>query len=360
MRYPKAIKIFLLATCLTACNRQEVRYYEIPKVARMPVATQNAALPAGHPVVGPPPPVIAWQAPEAWVDNGPDRVRRGSFHIHGTDNQSAEVVIIDVPAEEGNEARMVKLLGRELKLVVGDGASFTPATTEKTLGEHDFHTYSMVSEEPELEGGARKAAPAAFLLAKERLWYFRMTGAESIVDANREGFEALLASVELLAPPTGSMATRSLPPGAVAQGSNPQWTTPENWAPGRPSQMRKGSFAVIGEGGLALDISITAFPGDVGGIASNVNRWRGQLGLSPVDPQTAEGLITRMPINGKECLLVDLVSEQPIAGRTVPVRMIVGTIMHEGASWFFKMAGDAPLADEERDGFIAFLQSVTF
>jgi len=47
------------------------------------------------------------------------------------------------------------------------------------------------------------------------------------------------------------------------------------------SSVRRGSYAVSGAEG-AGDVSITAFPGDVGGNLANVNRWRGQLQLAPV------------------------------------------------------------------------------
>ena len=369
MHASTVMRFGLLVACLAACKRQEVRYYEIPKAARAPVATQNQELPPGHPAVAQAAPVIDWEVPDGWTDNGPDRVRRGSFHIHDENQANANVAVIDMPAEGDNEARMVKLLGRELQISVGDDATFAPQVSNRRLGPHDYRTYSLQSGESDSAEEPRKAALAAFLTDKNRLWYFRMTGDESVVKANRETFDQFLATVKLLEPPPrpsspmptgGSMAARSLPPGAVAQGSIPHWSVPDEWSPGRKSQMRKGSFSATGGDGHILDISVTAFPGDVGGIASNVNRWRGQLGLPPVDANSAAGLITRLSVNGRECLLVDLVSDLPLAGRSVPQRMIVGTIMHEGSSWFFKMIGDAPLAETERERFMTFLQSVIF
>lgn len=40
-----------------------------------------------------------------------------------------------------------------------------------------------------------------------------------------------------------------------------------------------------------VEVAVTRFPGDVGGVLANVNRWRQQAGLTPVED--AEGLITR-------------------------------------------------------------------
>ena len=59
------------------------------------------------------------------------------------------------------------------------------------------------------------------------------------------------------------------------------WSAPDSWIVGSPSSMRVGSYKIPyseGEG----DLSITHFPGDAGGIEANVNRWRGQLDLQPL------------------------------------------------------------------------------
>jgi hypothetical protein len=45
--------------------------------------------------------------------------------------------------------------------------------------------------------------------------------------------------------------------------------------------MRIGSFAVKEGNDSSLDISVTAFPGDLGGLLPNVERWLGQIGLDP-------------------------------------------------------------------------------
>ena len=45
--------------------------------------------------------------------------------------------------------------------------------------------------------------------------------------------------------------------------------------------MRLASYSIPFSGGNA-DLSITNFSGDGGGVLANVNRWRGQLNLSPL------------------------------------------------------------------------------
>ena len=44
---------------------------------------------------------------------------------------------------------------------------------------------------------------------------------------------------------------------------------PENWLPGKKSSMRVGSFMIGNDQDNSVDISITSFPGDVGGLLAN-------------------------------------------------------------------------------------------
>ena len=66
-------------------------------------------------------------------------------------------------------------------------------------------------------------------------------------------------------------------------GNPAQWTKPEGWSEQPLSEMRLGSFKVDGPNAASADVSVIAFPGEAGGLISNINRWRGQLQLPPLD-----------------------------------------------------------------------------
>ena len=61
------------------------------------------------------------------------------------------------------------------------------------------------------------------------------------------------------------------------------WTTPNNWVEKKATDFRLASYDVNALNGDIVDLSITVFPGDAGGIESNVNRWRRQINLTPLD-----------------------------------------------------------------------------
>jgi len=60
--------------------------------------------------------------------------------------------------------------------------------------------------------------------------------------------------------------------------SDINWTTPAHWISTKGSSMRIGSFTLPYSTGNA-DLSVIKLGGTAGGLAPNINRWRGQLNL---------------------------------------------------------------------------------
>lgn len=136
-----------------------------------------------------------------------------------------------------------------------------------------------------------------------------------------------------------------------------RWKTPTGWKENPPSQFRVASFAVTGADGKQADISVIPLPGGAGGDLSNVNRWRGQVGLAPVSEAEFAGLGEPVTVAGKETKLFDLdgASADGVSSR------ILAVIQHrDGVAWFYKMTGDSALVGKEKPAFIEFLKSVEF
>ena len=83
-------------------------------------------------------------------------------------------------------------------------------------------------------------------------------------------------------PDISSAPGTSLPP--TAESARPQltWKTPDGWTEVAPGEMRVASFTIQGQNGKLADVSVVPLPGMPGTDDANVNRWRGQVGLSPV------------------------------------------------------------------------------
>jgi hypothetical protein len=67
------------------------------------------------------------------------------------------------------------------------------------------------------------------------------------------------------------------------------WIVPEGWVKDdSPRSMRLATYMIPTKLGNQ-EVAVSRFPGQVGGVLANINRWRGQMGLQPVtESQLAE------------------------------------------------------------------------
>jgi len=164
-----------------------------------------------------------------------------------------------------------------------------------------------------------------------------------------------------LPPGHPDISSASAAPGFAASGSaQPQltWKTPEGWTEVPPAEMRVASFKIQGQNGKQADVSVIPLPGLPGSDEANVNRWRGQVGLSPVSPDELKKSAESVEAGGQPAQLYDIAGQNQGSG---DAPRILGVIQHRtDAVWFFKMTGDADLAEQQKPAFVAFLKSVKF
>ena len=150
--------------------------------------------------------------------------------------------------------------------------------------------------------------------------------------------------------PPPDMASTAVPTGSAQL----TWTAPAHWVAKAPGAMRKGSFAIKGGDNAEADLSITAFPGDTGGLAANINRWRGQIGLPPLAENQVDGAVEHADLGGHHFDLVDMTGTA--AGK--PTRIIGAILARPGETWFFKLMGPDALVAGEKQAFREFLATV--
>ena len=147
-----------------------------------------------------------------------------------------------------------------------------------------------------------------------------------------------------------SMASTAVPTGSDLL----SWTAPAGWIAKAPGAMRKGSFTVKGADGAEADLSITAFPGDTGGLLANLNRWRGQLALPPLADNQLDGALEHADANGLHFEIVDFTG----TSKGAPTRIVGAVLSRPGETWFFKLMGPDALVASQKPAFLEFLRSV--
>jgi hypothetical protein len=296
-------------------------------------------------------------------------LRVASFLAPGQGGASADVSVVTFAGAGGDVLANINRWRRQLQLPP-IAAETLPAEVNILEATGGHFLVADIQSEP-MQGKPKMGILGAWLEEPGQVWFFKMMGPEDVVQAQKVAFIGFLKSVApgsaiggapSAAPNDGQASenTNDLPhagfivaPNNASDGPSLRWQAPPDWEAGPATAMRKASY-VVSRAGLTADLSITAFPGDVGGLAANVNRWRSQIDLPPVDDASLGTITDAFDSNGLQFVLVDFAGDTP-AGRQ---RILAGLASWQGATWFFKMMGPDSLVEGEKTAFIAFLRTV--
>lgn len=131
-------------------------------------------------------------------------------------------------------------------------------------------------------------------------------------------------------------------------GMKPKWKLPATWKELPATGMRAATFAVEN---VKVDISVVTFPGTAGGLLSNLNRWREQMGLPAV---TSESEVETITLHGQPTQIVELNSP------TEDKAILGAMYLREDNSWFVKMTGDKAAVSSQRANFESLANSFEF
>jgi hypothetical protein len=141
------------------------------------------------------------------------------------------------------------------------------------------------------------------------------------------------------------------PPDESTTGSL-RWALPKGWTETRSAGgMRYATIQPTAQG--KIEVSVTVFPGPAGGELANVNRWRNQIGLSPVDEAALAKDRKALKSPAGSLAVFDYTGEGE-----KKTRMVAAILFAGGNSWFVKMVGDAGPVAASRADFIRLLESL--
>lgn len=164
-----------------------------------------------------------------------------------------------------------------------------------------------VEQPPEVDGilaaivvqplGSPPAAAIDSDAPTEAAWFFKLSGPIAAVGAQEEAFQKFISSVRFV-------------DGA------PQYDPPADWQPQGKSSMRYETFEIRGE--QPIELAVSTFPkleeDETAFLLANINRWRGQLSLSPIGEEGLAGSTRQLPLTDGTATLVTLVGKLKQAG----------------------------------------------
>ena len=138
------------------------------------------------------------------------------------------------------------------------------------------------------------------------------------------------------------------------------WDTPEGWESLQPAQFREINLRVKAH--PEAQCYLTRLGGDGGGLAGNVNRWRSQMGLSPLGASELAELPT-ITLLGKPAPFVSLDGKYVGMGRESKSdewRMYAALLSGPMFTITVKMTGPKSVLEAERQNFERFVSSIHF
>jgi len=363
-----SVVAWLLAVTLNCAADDQIKVYTVPKehpftqlaVAQAPAQAQMAAGSQDIPFNAAP---VRWTLPAGWKEKPVTGPRLASLAITGEHGGQAEVAITSFQGSVGTELDNVNRWRRELNLqpIESGELASVPVTVDSSEGK----LYDLT--------GKSARTVVAMIPHNGSSWFIKLRGDMATVATAKPVFLEFLKSVHFggndgvvpgAADPHAGLGLQGVPaqqggvavPEAASDG--PKWNVPPQWAEAPPRTMVFKGFEVAGDAGAKAEITVSFFPGDVGGVLGNVNRWRGQMGQPQIDASQLDGVTESVATTGGSGTMVDFMGTD--AKTSQPARLVGVIVPHGENTWFYKLMGDAKVVKGQKDSFVQFVKTVQY
>src|SRR6266481_1189296 len=360
MRISKHFIIYLglCSALLVSCEKNsEIKVYRVSKAPpeqfapqqqdAMPTNTSAPRMPGGLP----PAAETAVTTPPKWEPQPLSQMRQASFLVKGDNGAVADISFVSLGSAAGN---VIENVNRWL------GQLGQPPITDQKLGEIAQRLHTSLGDVAivDLAGLPDNADPArdgriiaAMVTTGNSTLFLKMRGNADLTEAQKGDFIRWVAAVCDAQTQAGSPQTATAPPNDSGA-PRIQWKAPEGWTEVPPSSMRYASFTAPAEDGSKIDVSVVTFPGDGGSDADNINRWRGQIGLAPIDANTVTSEVAPLKTADTTFSTADIAGDK--------TRTIAAWTRRDGRVWYFKATGPNASVEKEKPNFVKFIESVRF
>ena len=368
--------LLALVAALAGCGRNDIQVYRVAKESApaMSAEAQSSGLPAGHPDIGSGPgsptrasdaPNLKWTLPAGWEQVSPGEMRLASFRIKGEGGKQADVGVFPLPGMAGRDIDNVNRWRGQVGLDPISEDAMAKAAESVEIAGQKAQLFDLAGQNP--SSGEKTRILAAILRRDELSWFFKMNGDDALVAQQKPAFVQFLKSLQFAAPATQAQLPpshppidASAPPGpASAVGDSPdkpKWQTPAGWTEVPGGQFLVAKFTVPGTVPASVNVSMSA--GEGGGVAGNVNRWRGQLGLAQVPEAEVNKLVTQVDTGGGKAMLVDMAGTDARTGQKA--RLVGAIVPQANGTWFYKLMGNEEVVAGQKDAFVKFVQTAQY
>jgi hypothetical protein len=298
-------------------------------------------------------------------------MRAASFRIQDSAGKQADLGVVPLPGLMGRDLETVNRWRTTVGLPEVKEEELAKLAEKVEIAGLTADLYDQGGENP---GSGEKARILAAILRKDNVaWFFKMAGDDQLVAKEKPAFISFLKSVSFTASaapmPAPNMSSSALPashppidgvgsapPTAAAQ-NRPAWEVPAGWKEAPAGQFLVAKYLVAEGTNAQAAVNVSMSSGTGGGVAGNVNRWRGQLGLGELPEAEVSKLVS--PLEGSAgAVSVDLAGSDPRTGGKT--RLVAAIIPRGDVTWFYKLMGNEQLVQREKDAFLSFVRSAKY
>jgi hypothetical protein len=311
---------------LTGCQQDEITSYRVPRPApEAPGEPKVRMLAAILPIDADSKWFIKLTGPLETVGKHEDTFRKLVASLDAADGKIKWALPEGWKEQPGNEFR-------HATLVAGDGTEVTLSKATGSVADNVNRWRDQV--------GLAKVSPTE--IEKGLTKVQTVKGEATLVDLKGPGPKK---PVGMGHPPFAGGPGEPVGPGGPAVGGVPfTYELPEGWKVGGAVQF---SLLTLTAGEARMTVSAVG-----GGLETNVNRWRGQVGQAPVSNEQVRKDLQPRKIGGRDGFAIELTG----GGKT-----ILGAMVPQGGDQlYFKLMGPAEAVAAQKAAFDKFLASVKF
>lgn len=355
---------------------------------------------------------LRWTLPEGWTEaQTTSSMQMAAFSIAAGEG-TLQCTITSFVGGGGSDLDNLNRWFRQLGRPATDANGLANLRNNLFLGTHAFVFFDL-TDDTQPTG---KQFLAAILRENNRSWFFKLQGGLEEVRSQVGPFKAFLAGIRLQGepdeielspkkhiphavsaaggvkilrkgavppgappppsgppplPPGGLPPPPSIPPEILEKmkktpppnipaqlqkrlGSvkTPAWKVPDGWKTLSSTPTRRGNFTIAGEDGKAAVVRVVRLPANLGSLDANITNWGSEIGLRQEELNKNQPPVQQMVVGGVKTTYVVL--------RGPEKSTAVAIVRQGGGTWYFKLTGDNPVVEKQRDAFEGFLKTVKF
>ena len=357
----------LLTVTLAGCGRSQIQVYRISNddasSSSTPPATSATTAPDQN-ENNPAPPQLQWTLPAGWTVAAPGEMSIASFKVSGQNGAEADVTVVPLPGTAGGDDANVNRWRGQMGLPAASPDELQKMGEAVQVGDQPATLYDIAGQ----GSGGAKGILGVIQQRSGTTWFFKMVGDAGLVEQQKSEFVAFLKSLTFTAaqpaglPPghpsigSGDMNAPVMPAGSD-EAVKPAWTIPAGWQEVPPTQFLLAKYSIADASGAKAEVNVAELDGNGGGVLPNVNRWRGQIGLDPVDETGLAKVTTSLDVTGGQATFVDLTGTDATGQ---PTRLVAAIVPMGNQTWFYKLLGDEKIVAREKDAFTKLVQTTRY